>query len=600
MMGFNNNGFDSLIIHDLLHNPHTFDHQRAYNQAQQILNAQRFGQGGSFNGIRVSDRIIPQIDLFKINHFDNAAKITSLKALQFAMRSESVEDLPFPVGTILTSEQMDTLISYNIHDIIETERFAYRNIKQIEMRKELLETGTLTGDVLNYSDVKIGTEYLIRKIGRLKCFVSGSKPRQTYRTHIDFKDIILPKISFRTEPFEQTLDWFKKQTIYFAKEVESPRLEIKLAGLDFHFGVGGVHASVATRKYVSTDTHIIKDIDVSGMYVAVAIANGFAPEHLGQDFVVAYKQLQSDRAQHKKGTTMNAVLKLAGNGVYGNSNNHYSCFFDSKYTFSVTVNGQLQICQLVEVLSLIPGLEIIQANTDGITCYLPRELEYLFNFWKSDWEKQTGLKLEEVEYEKMWIRDVNNYLALKKDGSIKRKGAYWYPIDDAPPPDGYDGNWNKDFSAMCVQKGIERVLIEGIPPEVAIKIITNPFDFMMRYKTPAGAIVTIDDKPMPKTLRYYASKAGGIGKKTAQPKGEIGQYKRKNKIADSFFNQVMTQIGKDVWDERIHTKNKNKYEETITSIEAGHKIKECNVAAKFNWNDVDFEYYIGQIKKLIV
>ena len=92
---------------------------------------------------------------------------------------------------------------------------------------------------------------------------------------------------------------------------------------------------------------IIIDIDVAGMYVAVAIANGFSPEHLGQDFVNAYRQLQSDRAQYPKGTTMNAVLKLAGNGVYGNSNNPYSCFYDPKYTFSVTVNGQLQLLQLV-------------------------------------------------------------------------------------------------------------------------------------------------------------------------------------------------------------------------------------------------------------
>lgn len=594
MVGYNSLGFDYPLIHELLVNPHSFDQLKAHTLGNQIINSGNYGNAGALM-IPMRDRIIPQIDLVKINHFDNPNKRTSLKSLQFAMRSASVEDLPFPPDLELTDEQMDLLISYGIHDVEETEKFGKKCRHLIEMRQELLDTGALSGDVLNYSDVKIGTETLIRKIGRAKCFISGSKPRQTFRTSIPYHSIILPKIQFRTELFDATLNWFKSQTLHVTAE-EKPKLETTLAGLQFHFGVGGVHASVADKTYESNSTHVIKDIDVSGMYVAVAIANGFAPEHLGQDFTTAYRQLQRDRALYPKGSTMNAVLKLAGNGVYGNSNNQFSCFYDPKYTFSVTVNGQLQILQLVELLSLIPGLEIIQANTDGITVYMPRDVEPFFQMWKAEWEKDTLLKLEEVEYSHMWIRDVNNYLARTVDGKMKRKGAYWYPTEEKE----YEGWWNKDFSNLAAIKAVEQVMVKGWKVEDVLRVISNPFDFMLRYKTPAGAKVYIGQKEMLKTVRYYVSKAGEPMKKVSLPKGKIGDWKRRNGLKDSEFEKILATIPQGAWDERIHTKNKSKYAEQSMNIENGWLVKECNKASDFNWADVDFKYYEQETRKLLI
>jgi hypothetical protein len=96
------------------------------------------------------------------------------------------------------------------------------------------------------------------------------------------------------------------------------------------------------------------------------------------------------------------------------------------------------------------------------------------------------------------------------------------------------------------------------------------------------------------------SVSGEPMKKVAPPTGEMGEYKRKNKLQDSFFSQVMTQIGKGVWDERIHTKNKSKYDTKITSIQAGKLVKQCNVATDFDWKDVDWDYYINEAKKIVI
>lgn len=591
MVGFNNIGYDYFLLHELMTNPWTFDYNKAYQVSQQIIMTQRFNK--KMKSIKHTDRIIPQIDMMKVCHFDNKAKHTSLKALQFAMRSHSLEDLPYDIRP-LNDQEKDKLREYNIHDVTETEKFFTISENLIDIRREYVNAGNIRGDILNFSDVKIGTEYLINRLGWNKCY-AGGKPRQTFRERIVFNEIILPKIYFRTEPYQEVLNWYRQQ-IYYPGGNNNIKLEAGLSGLPFVFGVGGVHASAESKVFETTDTHQIIDIDVAGMYVAIAIANRYSPEHLGESYVTAYRQIKEDRAKYKKGTSQNAALKLAGNGAYGNSNNPYSPFYDPKYTFSVTVTGQLQIIQLVEMIDLIPDCELIQANTDGITVRLNKQYKYLFDLWCREWEKMTGLELEEVLYSRMWIRDVNNYIAETMDGELKRKGAYWYPLTTKD----YEGWWNKDFSNLASKKAAEKVMTHSWSLESAIKLMTDPFDFMLRYKATGSSKLFIGEEKQQRTVRYYVSKSGQPMKKISEPKGEIGQYKRRNKLEDSYFNEVMKEIGEDEWDERIHTKNKSKYAMTETSIQSGWLVKQCNVATDFDWSDVDWNYYISEANKIII
>jgi hypothetical protein len=591
MVGYNSLGFDYPILHDLINNHHTFHSNRFFELADDIINGPKTEYGFSPYNVRLRDRLIPQIDLVKINHFDNRSKRTRLKEIEFTMRSPTVEDLPFDFRKPTNDEQKQKVIEYCIHDVAKTEDFFHRCSNAINMRHNLLIEGVLTGDVLNYSDVKIGTEFFINKLGRENCFYKG-KAKQTFRNEIKFANIILPKISFRTDEFNEVLTWFKSQTHYV--DNSAPNFQTTINGLEFHFGIGGIHASVESKVFKSNDEYIIKDVDVTGMYPAIAIANNFYPAHLGTKFVDVYKQLRSDRKQYAKGSPMNATLKLAMNGVYGNSNNPYSPIYDPQYMFTITINGQLQLFQLSETLSLIPGLKLIQANTDGVTAYVPRRYEYLFNFWCGEWEKLSGLNLEHVDYESMHIRDVNNYISKTVDGKVKRKGAYWYPEKDSE----YSGVWNKDYSMMIVQKAASAWLLEGINPEAYVNISNEPYDFMKRYKTPGSAKVYIGDDEVTKTVRYYVCKTGKPMRKLAPPKGPLGEFKRANSLTDTYFEKVKSEIPPGSWDERIHTKNKSTYAEVITGVESGKLVKECNNMVNFDWDDVDFDYYIEEIKKL--
>ena len=595
-VGFNNIGYDYFLIHELMVNQFTFTYEKAYQISQTIVNSS-FSNNLGFKRIAFHKRLIPQIDPYLFCHFDNANKRTGLKALQFAMRLNSIEEFEF-TDQPLNDQEKDKLKTYNVYDVTSTEAFFLKNEHLLNMRREYLDNGILRGDVLNYNDVKIGMEYLLTRLGRTKCY-NGSKPKQTFRESLDFNYIVLPKISFRTEMFQEVLTWFKEQTLYVSGG-KRPKHKKHLVGLDFHFGVGGVHASAENKVFYSDEQYQIIDLDVSSMYPSVAIANRFAPEHLGQPFVEIYNQIRSDRKRHAKGTSQNAALKLALSGAYGNSNNPYSFVYDPKFTFSVTINGQLQLLQFAEMLDLIPDCEIIQANTDGVTVRINKKYIYLLNLWKTIWEQMTGLVLEEVLYKRMFINDVNNYISEKMNGELKRKGIYWHPLK----PEDYTGWWNKDFSNLASKKAAEKVMTHSWPLEAAIKLCTDPFDFMLRYKATGASKLFIGDVKQLKTVRYYASLSGEQMVKFSPPTGEIGQYKRANKLEDKYFNDVMKEIGKDVWDARIHVGAKSgkhtKYEIRESKIEKGWKVKQCNVATDFDWNDVDWNYYIEESKKIII
>ena len=600
MVGFNNDGFDYPILHDMIMNPQFFNAKRAYDFAQKIIDSQKFNVR---HNILLSKRFIHQVDLMKIWHFDNDAKRTRLKDLEFNMRMNKVDDLPFSPHKPLASDQIDRTINYLGHDFSAAEMFLDFTAERLKLRRDLIKSGALKGDVLNWNDTKIGEQFFINKLGRDICY-EGSKPKGTDRFHVRFSDVILPKIQFRRDDFQEVRETFETRIWVKGDKDQNETIPFSrhLHGIELFFGSGGIHGSVDNRVFKVSDTHVIKDIDVAGMYPAVGIANSFFPEHLGIKFVDVYKQLKFERKQHKKGTALNAVYKLAQNGAYGKSNSEYSPLFDVKYLFSITINGQLQNLQLYEALSFIPGLQFIQNNTDGMTCYVPKEYLWMFDAVKKEWEKETGLELEEVDYQAMYVRDVNNYIAVKTDGSVKRKGTYWWS-NDWKEYDEAAGSWHKDLSMMIVAKAAEAHMLYGIDVMQFLKASSNPYDFMIRQKVKGKQVCRIGAVETQKTVRYYASTRGELMTTTLPPKGQLGAYKRKPKITDKLYESVLKEVG-DKWDQRIHVgkakkpDSQTRYEETVRRIHPNAKDA-CDMV-NFDWSDLDYQYYYDEAMKLVI
>lgn len=426
MIGFNNIGFDYPIVDFILRNQKCTV-KDIYDKAMQIIDADnRFA-----NVIWESNRFAPQLDLYKIHHMDNRAKSTSLKALQINMRSESVVDMPVEVGTNLTEDQIrDLLIPYNKHDVSETKRFALISMEAINFRLSLVDK--FGPDVLNFADTKIGTKIMEQRLGDKLCFdrSTGRKQiRQTKRNRIALKDIIFPYIKFDNSEFKRVHEYLNAQVL-MADEIEkigsesTAKLKTKgvftdlkaaVGGLDFHFGTGGIHGSVSSERIVATEEWLIRDIDVASLYPSIAIVNHIAPAHLGERFVEEYAKIPKDRKEWQKKKGKKCVeansLKLAANGTYGNSNNEFSVFYDPQYTLTITVNGQLLLCMLAEKLINVPTFRLLMVNTDGITYFINRDYEKNAIKICQEWELFTKLTLESQNFTRIWIRDVNNYVA---------------------------------------------------------------------------------------------------------------------------------------------------------------------------------------------
>lgn len=609
MIGYNNLAFDYPVIH-FIYNNQDCSVWEIFDKAQDQINDHTM-----FSMVWESDRFAPQIDLYKIHHFDNRAKRTSLKALQVNMRAESVEEMPLAWDSPLSPDQIEqTLIPYNRHDVTETKRFAHFSMDAIKFRLGLSET--LTGDVLNFNDTKIGAKILEHRLGEELCYTRENgrrEPRQTIRHSIALSDIIFPYVRFSNPEFNKVLSWMRGQVLSADELTETIRtkdaftgVHATVGGIDFHFGTGGIHGSVPASRWAADDEWAIVDIDVASLYPNIAIVNRLYPEHLGHRFVEEYARLPKERKewQAKKGkkcTEANS-MKLASNGTYGNSNNKFSVFYDPKFTMTITINGQLLLCMLAEWLLTVPTLQIIQINTDGITYRIHRSQMAATVEVRDAWQAYTRLVLDEAHYSKMWIRDVNNYVAEGTDGNLKQKGAYWYPrkfpddISNAQPP-----AWHKDFSAqVCVMAAVEH-MTKGVSLEQFILAHRDPFDFMCRAKVDRSSTLWIGDKQVQRIQRYYVAKQGGRLRKIAKPKGTPGTFKRKNGISDHEYYSILQTLPPDTWDARIHTKNKNRYPTTTEQeIEAGYLVADCNRASDFDHNNVDTEYYIDRARELVV
>ncbi|MCD6163442.1 MAG: hypothetical protein J7K40_13660 [candidate division Zixibacteria bacterium] len=561
MTGYNNLSYDWPVLNYIIQNRGCAPLD-IYNKSDQII---KTPWNDRFSNI-IWNPIIKQRDLLRVMHYDNPARMTGLKALEFVMRSHNIEDLPYTPGSILNFDQYDFLRTYMWFDIENTKKFCNLIEKEINFRKELSEK--YDKDFTNASDAKIGSEVFIQALEKVgvECYnhSNGQRaPKRTVRENVKIKDCIFPYIKFEHPEFQRIKIWLEGQTVTEVKNVFKD-LKCHVNGIDYIFGTGGLHASVNNSIIESDEYNQIVDVDVTSMYPSIAIVNKLYPEHLGIEFCSVYEDLFNERKKHKKGTAENASLKIAMNATYGNSGNKYSPFFDLKYLLSTTINGQLSLLMLVEQLIKTPSLKIIQCNTDGISYIVSKKyIEHCRNICKW-WESITKLQLEEVFYKKMVLRDVNNYIGVYPDGKLKRKGCYCF---------GGDLGYHQNHSSQVVPMAANQALLYGKNIEEYISTHSDIFDFMNFAKVPRSSkLITVDyegnEEQIQNNTRYYISVFGLDLVKIMPPTPQ--------------------QVAKDAdAPERRFMLNK------------GWKASVCNDMDDYDDAAVEYEYYIREAHKIV-
>ncbi len=684
MVGFNNIGFDYPVVHMIV-TQQVNDCHTIYLKAQAVIDSNRFDE----HMVWLSDRLVYQLDLYKVHHFDN--KRTSLKILEFNMRSKNIEDLPFTPGENVGVSNYPELRNYNVHDTSETKKFLLLSVKDLEMRSNLSQKYHF--DFMNHNDGKIGKDYFINTLGKENCYYrdynNERQPRQSIRSSIDLNTVIFPYITFETPAYNNILDYFKSQTITETKgvfsdvkldykkactadpksmkatglnpanlkhlispdddkqtikekkqiisAVNAPRpvkvelllkhcpeivtnqlnytaknLNCMVSGFQYGFGAGGIHGCVDPQTVVGGSTHMIIDIDVASYYPNLAIANKLYPEHLGVSFCDVYADVYEQRTKTVKKSPENKMLKNALVCVYGNSNQIHSPFYDPKYTMSITINGQLLLCVLAEQLQKNTTVEMIQINTDGLTIKVPRTLEQWVNSVCDDWEKFTLLALERVEYTRLFLRDVNNFIGEFKDGSLKRKGDYAHNRDDPQ-----ELPWHKDHGCLIVPKAAQAALVDGIDPDYFIRQHNDFMDFMKRTKVPRSSrlvgmkknkkapFLDLEEVPLSNVTRYYITEHGQgvelVKLMPPLPKDKQRCYMVCVTSGEMYTIQSEKEYDTAIKNGLILAQGEHKPIDPPwrrIGIDVGFDVAPCN-----NLNDVkapiNYQYYIDEAKKLI-
>lgn len=546
LVGFNNYGYDYPVLHEIINGINYITPAEIYRKSDSIINSEdRFG-----HIIWDRDQHVKQIDLYKIHHFDNKARSVGLKMLEFVMKMDNIEDLPFEPGQVLTSDEIDQLRDYMFHDIEATMRFLKASDNAIKLRREI--SVKFGKDFMNHNDTKIGKDYFLMELEKAGF---QTKNVRTNRPFIDLKDVIFPYVKFERPEFNEVLNWLKSQRITETKGVFK-NLKADIDGFKFVFGLGGIHGSIESQSVYSDDEYVIVDLDVKSYYPDLAIQNRVYPAHFGEEFCRIYNDVFTMRKSYPKSAPENLVFKLALNGVYGDSNNQYSAFLDPQYTMTITINGQMLLCMFAEQAIKIEGLELIQANTDGITVRLPRhrvdELEAIREWWQD----LTQLELEEAIYSAMHIRDVNNYIAVYENGNVKRKGAYGHSKDLA---------WHQNHSMQVVAKAAEAALVHGRDIREFIYTHDDFYDFMMCIKVPRSSRLMWGDKQIQNVSRYYISTDGEPLFKNMPPLAKNGP--------DASWR--------------------------VMSVNKGYTVNVCNDIKLATRDNLNYEFYVSEAEKLV-
>jgi len=435
---------------------------------------------------------------------------------------ENIQEMPIHHGTrITTKEQLNEVVRYCINDVRSTKRIMVLSKEQIALRMGLTQTYKIP--LISASEPRIAKELFLLFLSKeMGTPVWDLRKLRTYRKNINVSNLILPYTKFKTDTFQALLDNFKLVNIDPMNTKGGFKYSFKLAGVKTDFGLGGVHGCIKSGVYKSENKRIIMSSDVVSFYPNLAIRNQWSPKHLPQEiFSKLYEWFFEERKKLPKSDPKNYVYKIILNSTYGLSNDANSFLYDPEFTMRVTINGQLSLMMLYEMLyEAIPDCQPLMQNTDGLEMIIPEDYKDKYLEICAEWEKITNLQLEHDEYSKMIIGDVNNYIAINTKGKAKCKGRFEY--------ENLALHKNKSF--LIVPKALYAYFVNDIPPEVTLLENRNIFDYCGGVKIKGDwefqqtSVINqqIVKTTLQKTIRYYISEKGSkIVKVNKSDKREI-------------------------------------------------------------------------------
>lgn len=272
-----------------------------------------------------------------------------------------------------------------------------------------------------------------------------------------------------------------------------------------------------------------------------------------------YRDIRTERLEAKRNgdKIKNETLKLSLNGLSGNLQNEYSWVYSPESVMKIRMNGQLLLLMLTEKL-IQAGGKIKQLNTDGVLYLFPKSKQKELDSILKEWEQITQLELETDEFERFYQFAINDYIGVLKGYSethnpklIKQKGMFISEV-----------SLGRGMQAMIIPKALTEYFVNHIPVEQTITESKDINDFITYQKISKEFSVEYNNELISHINRYYVSR--------------LAPYLFKCKVKDGKRSGYINML-------------------------KGHGVQIVNNLENISNfpTDVDYNYYIGECKKII-
>ena len=469
----------------------------------------------------ISDKLIEQnISPYQVDRSLNRIPIyifelndsyRSLKELELFMGEDIREStVPFDLNRYPTKEEIEELTTYCLHDV----RMTFKVFKEVYYKYEaqlgLIEYFNLDESMINKTEAQ------------LSAYILGAKKPNYPREDVsDFEIVNTIELS----KYNNIKQWYEDYNNRDFKKY----LRVNVYGVDTDFGWGGLHS--ARKKYQGED--FIVNSDVSSFYPSIMIEYGLLSR-------IKFKEIRDTRFKFKKEKNpIEKSLKLVLNSTYGACLDANNDLYDQRQGIGICVNGQLLLLDLIEKVELEFGdrAEFIQGNTDGVMFKFKskEDVDKYLEICK-EWSQRTRMNLDHDFIKKIIQKDVNNYIYVKEDGSIKSKGAYVKKLSLI------------DNDLPIVNKAIKEKLINNIEIEDTINNYNNLMDFQKCVKITGkySHAVYGNENINLKVFRVFASKSSSDS--AIMKMKSDGKLEKISYTPDKVFIDNSKVIGKEVPD----------------------------------------------------
>lgn len=409
--------------------------------------------------------------------------------------------VPFDIDRALTEAEIAETVKYCRHDVEQTIEVFMQRKSEFDARMDLLKM------------FELPLAYLGKTDAQLTAIILGAeRPARPRDDEFDIE----PLECLDLGPYDFIRSWYLDP----ANQDYSTTLDFDVAGCPHKCAWGGLHGAIS--QYAGEGYFI--NVDVESYYPAEMITHKLLSRNVRDPS--KFEGIRDHRIElkHAKDPRQKA-LKLVINGTFGASKDKFNALYDPRQANMVCVNGQLMLIDLMHKLVRDAGAEIIQSNTDGVLIRMPDGFDggpdafyECVDDVAYEWERRTGMGLEFDEFTRVYQKDVNNYVLVAADGSMKTKGAYVKQLGPL------------DYDLAVVNKALVEFMVHGVPVEDTIMADDDLIDYQRVVKVSGKFKYGVHghERLTDKCFRVFAS--------TRESDGMVGRVKAGKAKPEKFGN----------------------------------------------------------------